>query len=73
MASGEGVFMRTSIDCISRAEECRRLAKSKAKPEDWQHFLEMAATWDVLAKQRPSDKLAETWALAEAIANGRKS
>jgi hypothetical protein len=27
----------------------------------------------VLAKQRPSDKLAETWALAEAIANGRKS
>jgi len=65
--------MRTSIDCISRAEECRRLAKSKAKPEDWQHFLEMAATWDVLARQRPSDKLAETWALAEAIANGRKS
>jgi hypothetical protein len=37
-----------------------------AKPEDWQHFLEMAATWDMLAKQRPSDKLAATWALAEA-------
>jgi len=31
----------------------------------------MAATWDMLAKQRPSDKLAETWALADAIANGR--
>jgi len=42
-------------------------------PEDWQHFLEMATTWDVLAKQRPSDKITETWALAEAIANGRKS
>jgi hypothetical protein len=63
--------MRISTDCISRAEECRRLAKLAAKPEDWQHFIEMAATWDILAKQRPSDKLAETWALAEAIANGR--
>jgi len=73
MASGEGVLMRISTDCTSRAEECRRLAKLAAKPEDWQHFLEMAETWDTLAKQRPSDKLAETWALAEAIANGRKS
>ena len=63
--------MRTSIDCTSRAEECRRLAKLAAKPEDWQHSIEMAATWDMLAKQRPSDKLAETWALAEAIANSR--
>jgi hypothetical protein len=63
--------MRTSTDCTSRAEECRRLAKLTVKPEDWQHFLEMAATWDMLAKQRPSDKLTETWALAEAIANSR--
>ena len=63
--------MRASTDCTSRAEECRRLAKVAAKPEDWQHFLEMAATWDMLAKQRSSDKLAETLALAEAIANGR--
>ena len=61
--------MRTSTE--SRAEECRRLAKLAAKPEDWQHFLEMAATWDMLARQRPSDKLAETWALAKAIANSR--
>jgi hypothetical protein len=73
MASGEGVVMRITTACTSRAEECRRLAKVAAKPEDWQHFIEMAATWDILAKQRPSDKLAETWALAEAIANGRKS
>ena len=63
--------MRASTDWTSRAEECRRLAKLAAKPEDWEHLLEMAATWDMLAKQRPSDKLAETWALAEAIANGR--
>jgi hypothetical protein len=63
--------MRASTDCTSRAEEWRRLAKLAAKPEDWQHFLEMATTWDMLAKQCPSDKLAETWALADAIANGR--
>jgi hypothetical protein len=63
--------MRTSVNCTSRADECRRLAKLAAKPEDWQHFIEMAATWDMLAKQRPSDKLAETWTLAEAIANNR--
>jgi hypothetical protein len=63
--------MRISTDCTSRAEECRRLAKLAAKAEDWQHFIEMAATWDMLAKQRASDKLAETWVLAEAIANGR--
>ena len=61
--------MHTSTDCTSRADECRRLAKLAAKPEDGQHFIEMAATWDMLAKQRPTDQLAETWALAEAIAN----
>jgi hypothetical protein len=63
--------MRASTDYTNRADECRRLAKLRAKPEDWEHFLEMAATWDMLAKQRSSDKLAETWALADAIANGR--
>jgi hypothetical protein len=63
--------MRASTDWASRADECRRLAKLAPKPEDWEHFLEMAATWDMLAKQRSSDKLAETWALADAIANGR--
>ena len=47
------------------------LIDADAKPEDWQHLLEMAATWDMLAKQRPGDKLAETRALAEAIANSR--
>ena len=34
--------MRTA-DCTSRADECRRLAKLAAQPEDWQHFIEMAA------------------------------
>ena len=63
--------MRTSIDCTSRADECRRLAKLAAKPEDWQHFIEMAATWEMLAKHRAGDTLAETWVLAEAIANRR--
>jgi hypothetical protein len=48
-----------------------KAAKLAAKPEDWQHFIEMAETWDMLAEQRQSDKLAETWALAEAIANSR--
>jgi hypothetical protein len=33
--------------------------------------IEMAETWDMLAEQRQSDKLAETWALAEAISNSR--
>jgi hypothetical protein len=61
--------MRASTDCTSRADECRRLAKLTAKPEDWQHFLEMAATWDMLANQRPGNKLAETWVLAEASRN----
>jgi hypothetical protein len=64
--------MYTSTDCTSRAQECRRQAQLAAKLEDGKHFLEMAATWDMLAKQRPIDKLAQTLALAEAIANGRK-
>src|SRR3974390_2306052 len=48
--------MRTATDCTHRAEECRRLAKLAAQPEDWQHFLEMATTWDLLAKQRKADE-----------------
>ena len=48
--------MRTSTDCTHRAEKCRRLAKLAAQPEDWQHFLEMATTWDMLAKQRNADE-----------------
>jgi hypothetical protein len=65
--------MRTATDCTDRAEECRKLAKQAPRAEDWGHFLEMAQTWEMLATQRPSDRLTETWALAEAIANARKS
>ena len=46
--------MRTSTDCTSRAEECRRLAKLAVKADDFGHFLEMAETWELLAKQRKS-------------------
>jgi hypothetical protein len=66
-----GALMRTATDCTNRAEECRRLAKLAVKAEDFAHFSEMAETWELLAKQR-HDKLAETWALAEAIAKGRQ-
>jgi hypothetical protein len=64
--------MRAATDYASRAEECRKLAKLAAKPEDWRHFLEMAETWDMLAKQRDDDiKLAKVMALAETIARSR--
>ena len=39
--------MRAVADHKKRAEECRQLAKLTAKPEDWQHFLEMAETWEM--------------------------
>ena len=44
--------VRTATDCTHRAEECRRLAKLAVKAEDFGHFLEMAETWELLAKQR---------------------
>ncbi len=44
--------MRTATDCTHRAEECRRLVRLAIKPEDFGHFLEMAETWELLAKQR---------------------
>jgi hypothetical protein len=56
------------IDYEQRAEECRKLAKLAVRPEDWGHFLEMAQTWELLAAVR-QDKVAKTFALAEAIAN----
>lgn len=65
--------MHTAADCVNRAEECRRLAKLAPRAEDWGHFLEMAQTWEWLAKQRESDnQLAATLTLADAIANGRE-
>jgi hypothetical protein len=65
--------MRTATECLSRAEECRRLATLGPRAEDWGHFEEMAQTWELLAKLRQSEnnRLAETLALAESIASGR--
>src|SRR6516164_3220220 len=48
--------VRTATDCIHRADECRRLAKLAVKPEDFGHLLEMAETWELLAKQRTADE-----------------
>jgi hypothetical protein len=48
--------MRASTNFTGRAEECRRLAKLAVKPEDFGHFLEMAETWELLAKQRKAEK-----------------
>jgi hypothetical protein len=56
-----------TVNYEQRANECRRLAKLAARPEDWGHFLEMAQTWELLAGQR-QEKLNKTFALAEAIA-----
>jgi hypothetical protein len=65
--------MRSASDCVRRAEECRRLAKLAPRAEDWGHFLEMAETWDPLAKQRHEEnQFADALALADAIANGRE-
>jgi hypothetical protein len=71
MASGEGFLMRTSTDCTSRADECRRLAKLAAQPEDWQHFLEMATTWDMLAEQRKADEQVNEQVANEQVADGQ--
>lgn len=48
--------MRAATDCIHHAKECRRLAKLAVKPEDFKHFVEMAETWELLAKQRKADE-----------------
>jgi hypothetical protein len=67
--------MRTATECTERAEECRKLAELASKPKDWAHFSEMAETWEQMAKrrkQKEANQLADTFALAEAIANGRE-
>ena len=50
--------MRTAVDYAQHATECRRLASECTKPEHWEHFLEMAETWEQLGKnQELSNKL----------------
>ena len=61
--------MRTATDCTHRAEECRRLAKLAVRPEDFGHLLEMAETWELLAKQRRADEqVAEEHVAEEQVA-----
>lgn len=57
--------MPTAVDCAQRAEECRRLAQLYSRPEDWAAFLEMAETWDLLARQRQERSRWKTIALAD--------
>jgi hypothetical protein len=42
--------MRSGVDYVERADECRRLAKLRASSEHWAAFLEMADTWAQLGK-----------------------
>jgi hypothetical protein len=42
--------MRTAVDYVERADECRRLAKLRASTEHWAAFLEMAETWEQLGR-----------------------
>ena len=49
------------------------LAKLAPRAEDCGHFLEMAQSWEWLSKHRQiENQLADTLALADAIANGRE-
>jgi hypothetical protein len=57
--------MRTAVDYAERAEECRRLAKLYTRPQDWEHFLEMAETWDMLFRQEQERSRLQAIALAD--------
>jgi ribosome-binding protein aMBF1 (putative translation factor) len=47
--------MRTVADYRRHAEECRKLAKLAANPEDKKVFEDMAHHWDMLADLRIGD------------------
>ncbi len=61
--------MRTAVDYAKRAEECRRLAKAASRAEDWGHFSEMAATWEMLLKYEQQRSRLQTIALADQFRN----
>jgi hypothetical protein len=61
--------MRGAVDCLERAEECRRLAKSCKRPEEWGHFLEMAETWEMLLRHQQERSRWKTIALADRFRN----
>ena len=47
--------MKKASDYRRHAEECRALAESAALPEHRDQLLQMAGTWDMLAKQREAE------------------
>lgn len=57
--------MYTAVNYPKRAEECRRLAKLCARPQDRRHFLEMAETWEMLVKHEQDRSRSQTIALAD--------
>jgi hypothetical protein len=63
--------VRTATDCIHHAKECRRLAKLAVKQEDLKHFVEMAETWELLAKQRKADEQIADEQADEQVAEGQ--
>jgi len=68
MALGEGALMGTAVDYAQRAAECRRLATQYTKPEHWEHFLEMAETWEMLLRHQ-QERSQQTIALADRFRN----
>jgi hypothetical protein len=69
MASGEGALMGTAVDYAQRAAECRRLGTQHTKPEHWEHFLEMAETWEMLLRHQQERSRWQTIALADRFRN----
>jgi hypothetical protein len=69
MASGEGALMGTAVDYAQRAAECRRLGTQHTKPEHWEHFFEMAETWEMLLRHQQESSRWQTIALADRFRN----
>jgi hypothetical protein len=61
--------MRAAVDYAKRAEECHRLAKFSPRQEDWEHFLEMAESWEMLLKHQRERVRQQTIALADLFRN----
>jgi hypothetical protein len=57
--------MGSAVDYAERAAECRRLATLYTRPEHWEHFLEMAETWEILLKHQQERLRWQTIAMAD--------
>lgn len=57
--------MGSAVDYAARAAESRRLATLYTRPEHWGHFLEMAATWEILLKYQQETSRWQTIAMAD--------